>query len=117
MTTTVATIQIVTGEMNYYGPIIVLTFGIFGCICNFITFTAAQLRKNSCALYFLSATIFDFLSIAFGVTTRFANDDFGSNLQNTNRAYCKLRSYLTTVIPLASMYLVLLSSIDRYMSS
>ncbi|CAF1158306.1 unnamed protein product [Rotaria sordida] len=117
MSTTVATIQIVTNEMNYYGPIMILIFGIFGCICNFITFTATQLRKNSCAFYFLCATIFDLLSIIFGVTTRFANDHLGSTLLHTNRVYCKLRAYLVSAIPLVSMYLILLSSIDRYMSS
>ncbi|CAF5028278.1 unnamed protein product [Rotaria sp. Silwood1] len=117
MTTTVTTIQTVTSAVNYYGPILVLSFGIFGCICNFITFTAIQLHKNSCAFYFLCATIFDLLSIIFGVTTRFANDHLGSTLLNTNRVYCKLRASLVSAIPLVSMYLVLLSSVDRYMSS
>lgn len=117
MSTAVPTIQTVTSAINYYGPILVLAFGIFGCICNFITFTAVQLRKNSCAFYFLVSTIFDLLSITFGVTTRFANDHFGSTLLNTDRAYCKLRAYLVSAIPLVSMYLVLLSSIDRFMSS
>ncbi|CAF2894769.1 unnamed protein product [Rotaria sp. Silwood2] len=117
MTTIVATIQSVTSEVNYYGPIIVLSFGIFGCICNFITFTATQLHKNSCAFYFFCAAIFDLLSITFGVTTRFANDHLGSTLLNTNRIYCKIRAYLVSAIPLVAMYLVLLSSIDRCMSS
>ena len=117
MSKEVSEIEIVTGAVNYYGPILLLAFGIFGCICNFITFTASQLRKNSCAFYFLGSTLFDLLSITFGVSTRFAADHFGSNLLNTNQVYCKLRAYLVSAIPLTSMYLVLLSSFDRCMSS
>jgi len=114
---TQATIQIVTTEMTYYGPIILLTVGIIGCLCNFITFTAPQLRKNPCAFYFLISAVFELLSITFGLISRFAADQLGSTLINTDRAYCKLRAYLVSALPLIATYLVLLASIDRCMSS
>ena len=116
-TTTRASIQIVTAEMTYYGPIIILTIGIFGCLCNFITFTAPQLRKSSCGFYFLMASVFELFSITFGLISRFAADHLGSTLINTDPAYCKLRAYLVSAMPLVATYLVLLSSIDRCMSS
>jgi hypothetical protein len=112
-----AAIQLITIRMTYYGPIVLLLVGVTGCLCNFLTFTARQLRKNSCAFYFLSAAVFEFLSITFGLVTRLAADHFGSHLQNTNRFYCKLRAYLVSAIPLIATYLILLSAIDRYMSS
>ncbi|CAF2141131.1 unnamed protein product [Rotaria magnacalcarata] len=93
MSKEVSEIEIVTDAVSYYGPIIVLAFGTFGCICNFITFTASQLRKNSCAFYFLASTLFDLLSIIFGVSTRFAADHFDSNLHRSDRVYCKIRAY------------------------
>ena len=116
-TTTPATIQIVTAKITYYIPIVLLIIGIIGCLCNFITFTAPQLRKNSCAFYFLTSAIFELLSITFGLISRFAADQLGSTLINTDRAYCKLRAYLVSALPLVATYLVLLSSIDRCMSS
>jgi len=116
-TTTLAPIQIITTEMTYYAPIILLVIGIISCLCNFITFTAPQLRKNSCAFYFLISAVFELLSITFGLTSRFAADHLGSTLINTNRAYCKVRAYLVSALPLVATYMVLLSSIDRCMSS
>ncbi|CAF3381597.1 unnamed protein product [Rotaria socialis] len=116
ITTTLATVQIVTSEMTYYGPIILLVIGIFGCMCNFITFTAPQLRNNSCAFYFLMSAVFELVSISFGLISRFA-DHLGSTLINTSSVYCKLRVYLVSVLPLIATYFILLSSIDRCMSS
>ncbi|CAF4862546.1 unnamed protein product [Rotaria socialis] len=116
-TTTLATIQIVSSEMTYYGPIILLIIGIFGCMCNFITFTAPQLRNNSCAFYFLMSAVFELVSISFGLISRFAADHLGSTLINTSPVYCKLRAYLVSVLPLIATYFILLSSIDRCMSS
>lgn len=115
--TTQATIRIITFKMTYYGPIILLIIGIIGCLCNFLTFTSKRLAKNSCAFYFLCSTIFEFLSITFGLSTRLFADHFGSNLQNTNRYYCKFRAYFVSTIPLIATYFILLSSIDRCMSS
>lgn len=116
-TTTRAQIQIVTSEMTYYGPIILLIIGITGCLCNFITFTAPQLRKNSCAFYFLICAIFELMSITFGLISRLAADHLGSTLINSNQQYCKLRAYLVSALPLVATYMLLLSSIDRCMSS
>ena len=116
-TTGPATIQIVTTGITYYAPIVLLIIGIIGCLCNFITFTAPQLRKSSCAFYFLTSAVFELLSITFGLVSRFAADHLGSTLINTDRVYCKLRAYLVSALPLVATYLVLLSSIDRCMSS
>ena len=116
-TTTQASIRIVTTQMTYYGPIILLIIGIISCFCNFITFTSPQLRKSSCAFYFLLSSIFELLGVTFGLISRFAADHLGSTLINTDRVYCKLRAYLVSVLPLIATYLILLSSIDRCLSS
>ncbi|CAF3655447.1 unnamed protein product [Rotaria sp. Silwood1] len=113
----ITTIHIITIHMTYYGPIILLVIGIIGCLCNFLTFTSRQLRKNSCAFYFLCSSLFEFLTITFGLTSRLAADHFGYNLQNTNRIFCKFRAYFVSSIPLIATYLILLSAIDRCMSS
>ncbi len=111
------TIQIITFQMTLYGPILLLIIGIIGCLCNILTFTSQKLRQNSCAFYFLCSSVFEFFSITFGLISRLAADHFESNLQNTNRWYCKFRAYLVSAIPLIATYFVLLSAIDRCMSS
>lgn len=116
-TTTPALIQVVNINMTYYGSIIILVFGIIGCLCNFITFTAPQLRKNSCSFYFLIATVFELFSITFGLISRIASENLGSTLLSTSAPYCKLRAYLVSALPLVATYLVLLSSVDRCLSS
>ena len=110
-------IVIITAQIKYYVPIVLLTIGITGCLCNFITFTSSQLRKSSCAFYFLMAAIFELLSLTFGLISRFAADSLGSTLINTNPAYCKIRAYLVSAIPLIATYFILLSSIDRCLTS
>jgi hypothetical protein len=116
-TTSAAPIQAVTNLMSYYGSLFVFFVGTVGSCCNLITFTAPQLRKNACAFYFFASSFFELLSITFGLISRFAADNLNSTLINTNPAYCKLRAYLVTAVPLMATYLVLLSSLDRWLSS
>src|SRR5262249_50735718 len=79
--------------------------------------TSKQLRSNSCGWYFLMSARFDFLYINFGLATKIASEQFGSTLQNTNLIWCRLRVFLTWVLPcLATGYLVL-ASIDRCLST
>ena len=116
-TTTQASIQVVTAQITYYSPIVLLIIGIIGCLCNLLTFTAPQLRNNPCSFYFLISAVFELLSITFGLISRFAADHLSSTLINTDRVYCKLRAYLVSALPLVATYLILLSSVDRCMST
>jgi hypothetical protein len=113
----VASIQTLTTYITYYTPYVLLVIGNFGCICNFITFTAKQLRQNSCGWYFLMSALFDFLYINFGLFTKLASEQYGSTLQNTNLAWCRIRTNFTWILPsIATGYLVL-ASIDRCLST
>jgi hypothetical protein len=113
----VKTIQTLTSYISSYTPYILLVFGNIGCICNFITFTAKRLRQNSCGWYFLMSAVSDFLYINFGLFTKIAAEQYGSTLQDTNLAWCRIRVYLTWVLPcFATSYLVL-ASIDRWLST
>ena len=112
-----ASIQIVTDHLTFYGPIVLLLIGTISCLGNLLTFTARRLRNNACAFYFLCATIFEFFSITFGLLSRLATDHLRSQLQHTNTIYCKLRAYLISAMPLIATYCILLSAVDRFMSS
>ena len=109
--------QVVASKLLYYGPWILLGIGTFGCVCNLITFTAPQLRTNSCAFYFLIATLFELSYITFGLLSSSASNLFGSTLLSTDRIYCKVRAYLVYAIGLMPTYLILLASVDRFVSS
>lgn len=117
MATAFSWIQMATNQINYYGPILILVIGIPGCLFNLITFTAPQLRHSPCAFYFLLATGFELISITFGLMSSTASSLFGSTLVSTSQVYCKIRAYLVYAIPLLATYMVLLASIDRYLSS
>ena len=113
----VASIQAITTYVSYYTPYVLLVIGNFGCICNFITFTAKQLRQNSCGWYFLMSALFDFLYINFGLFTKLASEQYGSTLQNTSLAWCRIRVFLTWVLPLFATSYLVLASIDRCLST
>lgn len=113
----IVTIQYITLYISYYVPYVILVIGNVGCLCNFITFTAKQLRRNSCGWYFLMSAVFDFCYINFGLFTKLSTEQYGSTLQNTNLAWCRLRVFLTWVLPCFSTGYLVLASIDRYLST
>ncbi|CAF0746664.1 unnamed protein product [Rotaria sordida] len=110
-------IQKIAREMSLYTPIILLIFGSYGSLCNFITFTSKQLRTSSCAFYFLCTAITELIAFYFGLISRLASDRLGSTLFLTNVAYCKIRSYLVVALPALVTYMILLTTIDRFMST
>ncbi len=112
-----AAIIAATDSLINYMPYIILAFGNFGCICNFITFTSKQLRKNSCGWYFLMSALFDFLYLNFGLFTKLATDSYGSTLQHTNLAWCRIRIFLTWTLPCIATGFLVLASIDRCLST
>ena len=112
-----ANLSMINGYVNYYGPITILIIGIPGCLSSLITFTAPRLRHNSCAFYYLMATFFELICITYGLITTYALTLFGVRPSSADRVYCKIHAYLIYSIPLIATYMVLLASIDRYLSS
>ncbi|CAF4151083.1 unnamed protein product, partial [Adineta steineri] len=97
-------------------PFILLLIGTSNSMGNLITFTSKQLRSNSCGFYILCMTIFELLTISFGLISRIA-DQYGSTLVNQSRMYCKIRSYFVLCFPTTATYLLLMAAIDRYIST
>ncbi|CAF0881372.1 unnamed protein product [Adineta steineri] len=106
-----------TNQITLYCPILIIIIGNIGCFCNFLTFTSPKLIQTSCSLYFLSAAIFDLLTLDYGALTRLLIDHFGSNLHNTSQIYCKIRQYLITVLPAIATCFIVLATMDRYFST
>ena len=113
----IASIQTINTYITRYIPYVLLVIGNISCICNFITFTAKRLRQNSCGWYFLMSAVFDFLYISFGLFTKLASEQYGSTLQDTNLAWCRIRVFLTWVLPLFATSYLVLASLDRCLST
>lgn len=104
-------------QLSLYAPCVLLFFGNIGCILNFITFTAKQLRQNSCGWYFLLSAIVDFAIVNFGLITKLFSDYFGSKYHNTSRTYCKLRIYIIWLLPCISTCYLVFAALDRCLST
>jgi hypothetical protein len=113
----IASIQAINTYISSYVPYVILVIGNIGCICNFITFTSKRLRRNPCGWYFLMSALFDFAFINFGLFTKLAGEQYGSTLQNTNLAWCRIRVYVTWVLPCFSTSYLVLASLDRCLST
>jgi hypothetical protein len=96
---------------------ITLIIGIIGSICNLITFTAPQLRRNACVFYLLCASVFQLLCILLIVSTSMASNNFGNKLEDQSIIYCKIRYYFVGSLPQLATYYLLLSAMDRCFAS
>jgi hypothetical protein len=115
--TYVLTLTTIIRDVSLTINFVTLIIGTIGSICNLITFTAPQLRRNACAFYLLCATTFQLISILFGVPTRMALDSFESNWERQSIIFCKIRYYLVlTLSQLATLYM-LLSIMDRCLAT
>ena len=110
-------LQLATYWMTAISLFLLISFGLFGCICNIIIFTSKKLEKSSCAFYFLCTAIFEALILCIGGISRLATEHFGSQFINQNRIICKIRSYLITTLGTIATYLILLAAIDRCMAT
>ena len=113
----ISLVNSLTGHVTLFGPLIIITIGTLGCLCNFITFTSVKLRKNSCSFYFLSAAVFDLFTLDFGALTRLLADHFGLTFYHQSSIFCKLRQYLVNTLPALATLCIVLATLDRYMST
>lgn len=113
----VAVIHQITEQVSFYGPIMFIIIGSIGSICNLLTFTSAQLKNNSCSIYFLWAAVFDLITVSFGGISRLITDHLGAYPQNQSRVYCKIRAFIINDMPATATALIVAASIDRFMST
>lgn len=96
---------------------VTIIIGTIGALCNFITFTAPELRRSACVFCLLIATTFQLLSIIFIIPTRIAANIAGSTLERQSLFFCKLRVYLVMSLPQMATYCILLSTMDRCLAT
>ncbi|CAF1319192.1 unnamed protein product [Rotaria sordida] len=98
-------------------PITFLT-GIIGNLFNLIIFTRKDFLKQSCSLYFLSASINNIIMYLTGLLTRMLSDGFQVNIPGSNsNMYCQIRIYLVYTIFAISNWFLIFASLDRFYST
>ena len=104
--------QVISG-ITLYVPYLIIIFGAIGSLCNLLTFSSKQLLHNPCALYFFFSSVFDLLYIMFGTLTNLMNDHYTYLLPSGSIIFCKLRTYLSVVMPTLATTFLAWASIDR----
>ena len=93
---------------------------ILGIVANSLNITIllrANLKKHSCILYFITLSINNLLYTITCITSNLLADGFAINLESYSSSFCKLSTFLLNFCPHFSVYMLILASIDRYLSS
>lgn len=96
---------------------IILFLGILGNSLNIIILRQKKLKRHSCTLYFIALSINNLVYISICIMSNLLNDGFGISLDSHSNIFCKLNTYLLNLCPQIAVYMLVLTSIDRYCSS
>lgn len=114
--TLIYSINEISKQVNRYLALIIIIFGVIGNLFNCFVLNQRTLRSNPCAIYFLFSSIFNLISILFGLTTRIlagwqldptSHDDF----------LCQLRAFILFTSRTIGLWLIMLATIDRWLLS
>jgi len=98
---------------SYILPICCI-MGIIGSLLNIAVFYQRHLRTNSCSVYFISTSIFNFLVIMFGVIPTMFTAYLSFDYASYSTSYCKFRGYIVHAVLMMSRSSVALACIDRF---
>ncbi|UJR17520.1 hypothetical protein I4U23_004415 [Adineta vaga] len=90
-------------------PVIQIIFGTFRNFFNIILFTRHSLRNNPCSMYFLASSINNCFEIYV------VNWNWQS--ANTNTSWCMISHFLRYSIISLTLWFIVLSSFDRFLTS
>jgi hypothetical protein len=103
-------------QLNLYFSTFIFFFGIIGNILNILVLTQRTLRSNSCIFLFLISSIANLISILFGLIPRILSS-YQLDLTETNDILCKLRAFIVFTSRTIALWLIVLATIDRWMTS
>lgn len=88
--------------------------GVAGNLFNIIVFCQKHLRSNSCAVYFISTSIFNLLVMLCGIMPIVLTSYLSYDHASYSSGYCKFRSYIVHVLMMMSRSSVALACLDRF---
>jgi len=105
-----------TIQLNIYFGIFIFFFGTIGNILNILVLSQKILRKNPCAWCFLMSSISSLIVFFSGLTTRILSS-WNLDYSATNQVLCKIRGLIVFAFITATFWLIVLATIDRWLSS
>ncbi|CAF1350188.1 unnamed protein product [Adineta ricciae] len=105
-----------SAQINRYFAIFIFLFGVIGNTFNILVLAQKPLRSNPCTWLFLMSSIAFLVSILAGIISRFLST-WEADLTNTNQFLCKLRIFLVFGSMTAGFWLIMLATVDRWLSS
>ena len=112
----IALLDFVSQQLYHYVGIAIFVFGVVGNFLNCLVLSQRALRTNPCALFFLFSSFASLVSILIGFTTRLLAswnvDPTGSVLW-----LCKWVSFIVYASRTHSLWLIMLATVDRWLSS
>jgi hypothetical protein len=105
-----------SAQLNRYFSIFIFLFGTIGNILNILVLSQRALRTNPCSLFFLTSSIANFIAIITGLTSRMLSG-WTADLTNTIDWLCKLRAFVLFISRNMGSWLIMLATIDRWLSS
>jgi len=109
-------LEVATQVTRLIFPIIII-LGILANSLNIIILRRANLKRYSCTLYLLILSINNVFYTCTDITFNFLIDSVGINLMQYSDFSCKFITFLLDFCPQASLYMLVLASIDRYCCS
>ncbi|CAF1340726.1 unnamed protein product [Rotaria sordida] len=106
----------ISTQFNRYASVLILLFGVVGNILNILVLSQRALRSNSCAWIFLASSIANLISILFGLTTRIISGWTTDPIDHIGWA-CKLRAFVVFSTRTIASWLIVLATVDRWLSS
>jgi hypothetical protein len=106
----------ISTQFNRSFGIFILIFGSIGNILHCLILSQRTLRSNPCAFLFRMSSIANIISILIGVPTRILA---GWNIDPTNTLswLCKCRAFLVFTSRTIAFWLIVLATIDQWLSS
>ena len=103
-------------QLNLYFSLFIFVFGIIGNLLNILVLAQRSIRSNPCIFLFLISSIANLISIVFGLTPRILST-WQLDLTENNDIPCKLRAFIMFSSRTIALWLIMLATVDRWMSS
>jgi hypothetical protein len=109
-------LEVATQVTRLIFPLIII-LGILANSLNIIILRRANLKRYSCTIYLLILSINNVFYTCTDITFNFLTDSVGINLMQYSDFSCRFITFLLDFCPHASLYMLVLASIDRYCCS
>jgi hypothetical protein len=106
-----------TAQLRRWPMLTVVAFGEISNILNVLVLTRPKLRKSTCSLYLIGASLSNAICIFIGLFYSVLSSGFGYSLSSKSRVFCKFLPFMYYSTLFLASWFILLACIDRYCST